>query len=154
MLNVLMNNLPSSSQFQAHFSKRLVSYTHVQTQFQSEHDGYPDSRISDANLSSSSETNQVTLCFSDGTTANADILVGADGIKSATRATMYSRLAESLSKQGKENADDVRQHASSTWSGTYAFRSLVDVQALLKAAPGHQAASTPTIVSCPQPFMG
>ena len=41
-----------------------------------------------------SEDGPIMLKFQDGTEATCDVLVGCDGIKSAVRRTMYTRLAE------------------------------------------------------------
>ena len=87
------------------------------------------------------------LFFADGTTAFADVLVGADGIKSAVRATMYRNLA----KTSEENNDlagaiSFQEKIQPSWTGTYAYRALVETETLLKRCPGHQAAAGPMIV--------
>ena len=118
MLKVLTDNLPPPSMFHAHFNKRLISYM--------------------------PKANGVILLFADGTTAEADMLIGADGIKSATRATMYTRLANRAdSEEGRRR---LLGHIRASWSGTYAYRALVDTKKLLSVFPNHQAASTPMIV--------
>ncbi|KAL5530919.1 hypothetical protein ACEPAG_3795 [Sanghuangporus baumii] len=117
MLKVLTDNLPPPFMFRAHFNKRLVSYT----------------RRGDS----------VILHFSDGTSAETDVLAGADGIKSPTRATMYSALADKT--EDEERKKQLRSHIQATWSGTYAYRGLVESKSLLRKYPGHQAAATPMI---------
>ena len=114
MLKVLTDNLPPSTMFHPHFNKRLVSYT--------------------------AKNNSVVLHFADGTSAEADMLVGADGIKSATRVTMYKSLAE---KTGDER---LKGFLNATWSGTYVYRTLIETDKLLKEVPGHRAATLPMMV--------
>ncbi|KAF8542584.1 hypothetical protein BDD12DRAFT_907881 [Trichophaea hybrida] len=70
-----------------------------------------------------SSTSGATLHFSDGTTATADLLIGADGVHSRVRATMY--------------AGDAR-YAEPRFSGQFAYR-MACPQAEL--APGHIALS-------------
>ncbi|KAF9340157.1 hypothetical protein BGX26_009083, partial [Mortierella sp. AD094] len=53
-------------------------------------------------LSTSQGENGVTIECSDGTTAEGDILVGADGAYSVVRQTMY----EKLKKENKLSASD------------------------------------------------
>ncbi|KAL5514209.1 hypothetical protein ACEPAG_2297 [Sanghuangporus baumii] len=113
VLKVLVEGLPSPSMFHAHFNKRMVSY--------------------------SDKSDSVVLHFADGTSAEADILVGADGIKSATRATMYSVLADKA--QAGEEKNKLRGFVNASWAGLYAYRALIPTEKLLAAAPGHQAAT-------------
>ncbi|KAI5117644.1 hypothetical protein M0805_001300 [Coniferiporia weirii] len=119
MLKVLTDNLPPPQAFQAHFSKKLISYKQA--------------------------TDTVTLHFSDGTSAQADLLVGADGIKSATRTTMYQILADAAGKSDPARADELRKFVQPSWTGTYGYRALVGAERLLKAYSGHQAATNPMI---------
>ncbi|KAH8119851.1 hypothetical protein DFH11DRAFT_11993 [Phellopilus nigrolimitatus] len=122
MLKVLSDNLLSSQNLRTHFSKRLVSYEQTEQ--------------------NSLASGGVTLHFLDGSSAQADLLVGADGIKSATRATMYTRLAELAAKEDAAKSAKLRSYVNASWSGTYAYRALVETEKLLRAAQGHQAASS------------
>ena len=124
MSKILVDNLPQG--FHAHFNKRLVGYT------QPEPEG------------------SVTLRFADGTTAQADLLIGADGVNSTTREIMYTDFAESAMKAGNvEEAERLRQHIPASWTGTYAYRSLLNTEKFLEYAPGHQAATVPLFVRAP-----
>lgn len=117
MLNVLVENLPPN--FRTHFHKRLSSY-------------------------SEDTSGAIRLEFADGSCAEADVLVGADGINSATRRAMYLSLAKTAEEK---DAKRLAGFAEARWTGTYAYRTLVETELLLKIAPGHRLASTPVIVS-------
>lgn len=82
----------------------------------------------------------ITLVFADGTTATADVLVGADGVHSMTRATMY----RSLAKANPEAKYD--QLIDPIWSGTHAYRCSVDLAKFKALYPDHQALLQPKIV--------
>lgn len=107
LLNVLRDNLPTRCAI--HYNKRLISYT--------QSDG------------------PAKLFFADGTSAEADVVVGADGINSATRRTMFLKSSTE------------QRFSRPSWTGTYCYRTLVDAAKVLKALPGHQATSIPIIVS-------
>ncbi|GJE94240.1 FAD/NAD-binding domain-containing protein [Phanerochaete sordida] len=94
-----------------HFAKRLSSY-------QQDGDG-------------------VTLHFADGSSASADLLVGADGIGSAARRTMYADIAERTSRSDPEKAAAVLESARPTWSGTYAYRTLLPRERLQAVSPNN-----------------
>lgn len=125
LLKILTKHLPASSHsgFSVHFSKRLVSYTCTG----------PDA------------SPLVTLAFEDGTSSTAHVLVGADGIRSATRATMYARLSEKAEDVVQAVAFEAFREA--TWTGSYVYRALIRSEDLIRAAPDHRAAVNPMIVS-------
>lgn len=114
MLKVLTDNLPPPPMFKAHFRKRLVTYSQPET------------------------GGAVSLHFSDGTSTCADLLIGADGIKSATRASMYASMSKR--EENKERAQCLSSFIEASWSGTYAYRALVETQKLINKFPHHQAA--------------
>lgn len=68
----------------------------------------------------------VTLHFFDGTTTEADILIGADGIHSVVRRTMFP-----------ERPDLAKPH----FSGQFAHRMMIPQKALLDMNPLHPALS-------------
>ncbi|KAL6309371.1 FAD/NAD(P)-binding domain-containing protein [Sparassis latifolia] len=75
------------------------------------------------------------LYFADGTTATADVLVGADGVKSAVRRTAMRELA-----QGKSNAEAAQllSAAEPRWSGTCAYRTTIPTELIKARLPGHR----------------
>ncbi|KAH7883088.1 FAD/NAD(P)-binding domain-containing protein [Phlebopus sp. FC_14] len=78
----------------------------------------------------------IILTFTDGTTATCDLLVGADGIKSAVRACMMRDIARSSS--GK-NASLALSCVEPVWSGVTAYRTLISAEKLRIRSPGHRA---------------
>ncbi|GJE88353.1 salicylate 1-monooxygenase-like protein [Phanerochaete sordida] len=111
MLNILVEQLAleAPSFLRTHFSKRLVSY-------EQDLDG-------------------VTLRFEDNSTARADVLVGAEGIGSPTRKTMYADLAQRARTHDAIRAEELLKASQPTWTGTYAYRALLDREKLRQAAP-------------------
>ncbi|KZP04830.1 FAD/NAD(P)-binding domain-containing protein [Athelia psychrophila] len=103
----IINHLPPTCT--SHFGKRLVAY--------------------DAPVSG-----PITLHFKDGTAAECDVLVGADGIKSTVRAIMYSNLV----KEGKITKEEVLE-PNPVWSGTVAYRGLISKERLEAKILGHRA---------------
>lgn len=76
----------------------------------------------------------ISLHFADGSSAEADVVVGADGIHSVVR-THICRQIDS------ETACDPR------WSGTVVYRSLISCSDLNKRWPdGHRATREPVVV--------
>ncbi|KAI5117340.1 hypothetical protein M0805_001945 [Coniferiporia weirii] len=120
-LNALVKRLdPETSS--AHFSKRLISYS----------------------LPSKFASNEpITLNFKDGTTATCDVLIGADGIHSATRHTLLELAAENAemigNEEGKETARTLRTMLDPIWSGSVAYRAIVPREMLERINPTHSA---------------
>lgn len=104
----------------SHFSKRLVSYS------------LP-----------SDPSSPITLHFKDGTTATCDVLVGADGIHSATRHTLLNIAAQEAeaknTEDGKKFANELRGKVDPVWSGSVAYRSVIPKEVLAKINPNHPA---------------
>lgn len=116
-LRILERHIPST--YRTHFSKRLTSYD--------EHAQGP-----------------VVLRFRDGTTAKCDILVGADGIKSAVRKIMFTKLA--TKEQDKDRAATYRRCVDATWSGVVTYRALIPTDTFRAEYPDHPALSFPVFV--------
>lgn len=117
-LHVLEMYLPSH--YRTHFGKRLLSYT-------------------------DNPSKPVTLYFKDGTSAQCDLLVGADGVKSVVRQTMFQHLAESA-KDNKQ-AEVFRRCIKATWSGVYIYRDLVPTEVIKAEHPENVCLTGPVFVS-------
>ncbi|KZT64400.1 salicylate hydroxylase [Daedalea quercina L-15889] len=113
--HILLRHLSPSAR--THTSKRLASYSQSSQQ-------EPQSRV--------------TLYFEDGSSATCDVLIGADGVKSATRASLVDELAQAARAAGRPNeADSLRRMAQARWSGLSAYRTTITAEALRSRMPGH-----------------
>lgn len=158
LLKALQSALPSfnSPLCTIHTSHRLVSYTRTPSAPHSmplqEHE-QPDIPASGPGH----ESGPITLHFSDGTTATADVLIGADGIRSTVRKVMFQHIIEDgepieLSTSTGDDGDgdgfgvrggktekrpmteeDARECVEARWSGTVVYRSLVKKEKLVEA---------------------
>ena len=108
ILKSLEENIPPG--YRTHFGKRLQSYE----------DSVPD---------------PVTLRFEDGSSATCDILIGADGIKSAVRKSMFTHLASGA--KDEDEAAAYRQWVNPSWSGFIGYRALCNPEALASFNPDH-----------------
>lgn len=136
MIDVFLRHLPSS--YRLHTSKRLLKYTTLQGV-----SGSP-----------------VTLHFADGTTTEADLLVGADGVHSATRMRMYelahnTECATSGSGSSTSIAVPLEEctrcaAALPTWTGVCAYRSLIPTERLYSMNPTHTTANVGAVL-CVRP---
>lgn len=95
------------------------------------------------NYGQASASDPVTLHFSDGSQAQADVLCGADGVRSPTRGTMFQNLADAH----VERAAEYLNYKQSKWSGTVAYRGVVSIAELKKEFPDHQAITQTKIAS-------
>ena len=120
-LNCLANQL-DDNMTSVHFSKRLVSYS------------LPSSASSDS---------PITLTFKDGSKATCDVLIGADGIHSPTRHTMYELIAREIeargSEEGSQEASKLKLLREPVWTGTVAYRALIPFERLMAINPNHTA---------------
>lgn len=104
---------------------------------------------------------EIILTFEDGTEARADVLVGADGIRSPTRKALLSRMSTTAasSTEGsialRHENDDVPCQGTAfsdlidpVWSGTLVYRYLIPAEALEALHPAHRASLGPVVV-CP-----
>ncbi|KAJ3807441.1 FAD/NAD(P)-binding domain-containing protein [Lentinula lateritia] len=103
---VLVRHLPPSCRI--HHSKRLKSYSQGRL-------GCP-----------------IRLLFEDGTYATCDVLVGADGIKSAVRNCLLQDQTEIARESGRPTDEQktltCKDHVS--WAGSIAYRALIPVEKL------------------------
>ncbi|KAI9567710.1 hypothetical protein HD554DRAFT_2173110 [Boletus coccyginus] len=107
MIAVLERHLPASCK--VHSRKRLVNYV--------------EPKQEDAH-----STSLIRLDFADGTTTTTDVLIGADGVRSAVRKTMF----EAASKENGDNKMDLKQYIDATFTGTTIYRALVSAETLGK----------------------
>ncbi len=118
---VLLAKLPTS--YRIHCSKRLRSHNQRQ--------GGP-----------------ISLLFEDGTEAKCDILLGADGLKSAVRRSLLGEKAQQLQAEKMwSEAADMTALIEPTWSGTNAYRALIPAERLKARHPHHRVLTQPTQVS-------
>lgn len=111
VLNVLLEHV--SPRIQIHLGHRLASYVE-----------------SDAG---------VELTFKNGTTAQCDMLVGADGIHSVVRRGF-------LAKEHNLSADQVAKEGSPLWTGSIAYRSVIDSNRVAQLNPEHPSLFRPVSV--------
>ncbi|KAG1745182.1 hypothetical protein EDB19DRAFT_1906310 [Suillus lakei] len=107
LVDVLKKNVPSSCTM--HFSKRLTKYD-MQSQ------------------------GSLVLHFADDSTATADVLVGADGLHSAVRKTLFESI-----DPGIVDPSRIRHYSDPSWTGTLVYRTVVPAEKLSKVDPNNAA---------------
>ncbi|KAG8216148.1 hypothetical protein J3R82DRAFT_8154 [Butyriboletus roseoflavus] len=110
MVAILERHLPASCT--VHSRKRLVNYMEPE-----QHDSHSPS--------------PVRLAFADDTTATTDVLIGADGIRSVVRKTMF----ETASKDNDNDKTDLKQYIDAIFTGMTVYRSLISAETLRKETP-------------------
>ncbi|KAF8991048.1 hypothetical protein BDQ17DRAFT_1287752 [Cyathus striatus] len=87
----------------------------------------------------------VDLLFEDGTTYSCDVLIGADGVKSAVRASLCGEKARWAQSEGrKAEAAAIMSCVEPEWSGTNAYRALIPAEKLRARYPNHRVFTQPT----------
>ena len=86
----------------------------------------------------------ITLFFEDDATAQCDLLVGADGVRSTVRAVLFEDLAEAA--QEEAIAEKCRAYVDAKWAGLVGYRALVPTDALKAEHPDHIALEKPVFV--------
>lgn len=118
LIKVLVNNVPD--RYTTHYGKKLLRYSEARD----EHGA----------------VSHLVLCFSNGTEVEADVLIGADGIRSAVRGCMYDLVHASDCMSDTERAHCPRcSTATPTWDGIVCYRTLVSTEKLKKLNPAHEA---------------
>lgn len=123
----ILSRLANFPHCHTHTSKRLLSYVEI------ERNGVPE----------------ITLDFSDGTTATCDVLIGADGLRSPVRCSMYESLAHHAELVGckcrndedKDRGEALKSLQRPKWSGVLVYRALVPTKELLNVNTDHPVAS-------------
>jgi salicylate hydroxylase len=111
-------DLASASFLRTHFNKKLLSYEQDQ--------------------------GTVTLHFADGSCDQADILIGADGLGSPTRKKMYKDISERILEPNTVQA--LLDASRPSWTGTWAYRTLLDSVKLKEVAPDSIALKSGLVV--------
>ncbi|KAG8216147.1 hypothetical protein J3R82DRAFT_8153 [Butyriboletus roseoflavus] len=111
MITILERHLPASCT--VHFSKRLVHYIQPEQQ-------------------DAQSTSPIILNFADGTTATTDALIGADGVRSAVRKTLFEAASED---ENSGDETDLKQYIEATFTGMTVYRCLVPAETLKKETP-------------------
>jgi salicylate hydroxylase len=119
---VLLRKLPTSYRTGIHCSKRLRSY-------KQRHGG------------------PITLLFEDGTSTICDVLIGADGLKSAVRRSLLGEKASMAQSQNNwSEAADITALIDPVWSGTNAYRALIPADRLRSRQSNHRTLTQPMMV--------
>ncbi|KAA1470032.1 FAD/NAD(P)-binding domain-containing protein [Dentipellis sp. KUC8613] len=159
--HLLLARLAACPHVRTHTSKRLRSYSSPScsassTQTQTQTQTYAHT-----------QPGPITLTFADGSTAQCDVLVGADGVRSAVRAQLFSASSfadaripadtahipistahtptsatQTPSAHAHTGTDSA--YARPHWSGVLAYRALVPAERLRARAPAHRVFGTPT----------
>lgn len=75
----------------------------------------------------------IRLVFEDGKEATCDVLVGADGVKSAVRARMLNELAGRMDDEAQ--AEKLRECIPPRFSGAMTFRAIIPREKLTEISP-------------------
>ncbi|ESK89129.1 hypothetical protein Moror_5271 [Moniliophthora roreri MCA 2997] len=115
--HTLLRHLPRSCR--THCSKRLQSYAQRMT-------------------------GPIELYFEDGSKAYCDVLLGADGLKSAVRRTLLGEKSRWAQSEGRyKEAAELMHSIDPVWSGTIAYRALIPSERLQARFPSHRTLTTP-----------
>jgi len=74
------------------------------------------------------------LHFADDSTATTDVLVGADGIRSSVRKTLFETIDPDIVDPSK-----IRHYTDPSWTGTLVYRDVFPAEKLSEIDPNNQA---------------
>ncbi|KAG1845154.1 hypothetical protein F4604DRAFT_211000 [Suillus subluteus] len=107
LLDIFKQSIPSSCTI--HFNKRLTKYE-------------------------KQSPGPFILYFADDSTSTADVLVGADGIRSSVRKTFFEAIGPDTVDPSK-----IRHYSHPSWTGTLVYRSIFPAEKLSKLDPSNVA---------------
>ncbi|EIW81164.1 FAD/NAD(P)-binding domain-containing protein [Coniophora puteana RWD-64-598 SS2] len=84
-----------------------------------------------------SDNGEITMHFEDGTSVTADVLVGADGLRSHTRRTMFETAAKV--EPPLFDVSQLSKYTDARWSGFSMNRELIPMEKVLARYPDHPA---------------
>ena len=91
----------------------------------------------------------ILLYFQDGSTATCDILIGADGLKSAVRKKMFQEAVTWAESQHQVTyAAELRNLSEPRFSGVFSYRTLIPAARLSSISPQHRVFSSAVQVRC------
>lgn len=92
-------------------------------------------------------TEPIRLAFEDGSSAECDVLVGADGLKSAVRGSMMEELASATESEGRiAEASELRDKVRAKFSGLVSYRTIIPSEKLRAISPNHNTLTLPVQV--------
>ena len=115
LVDILTQNLPSSCT--VHFNKRLTKYDKLSAR-------------------------SLVLHFADESFENTDVLIGADGIRSSVRKTLFETIDKDLVDPSK-----IRHYIDPSWTGTLVYRAIIPAQKLLEMDPNNVSLGELVMVS-------
>ncbi|KAJ8508861.1 hypothetical protein ONZ45_g8911 [Pleurotus djamor] len=89
---------------------------------------------------------RVALKFEDDTLELCDVLIGADGIRSAVRKSFLENEAKlAAQKFGLSEANQMLKCIEPAWSGQVLYRAVFPAESLRECSPDHSAITQPTL---------
>ncbi|OJA15165.1 hypothetical protein AZE42_08928 [Rhizopogon vesiculosus] len=115
LVDILKRHLPSSCT--VHFNKRLTKYDKL-------------------------SAGSLVLHFADDSTETTDVLIGADGIRSSVRKTLFETLDRDIVDSSK-----ITHYTDASWTGTVVYRAILPAEKLSEIDPNNVALKEFVMVS-------
>ena len=115
LVDIFKQHLPASCM--VHFNKRLTTYN-------------------------KQPAGSIVLHFADDSAATTDVLIGADGIRSSVRKTLFETI-----DRGLVNSSKIAHYTDAYWTGTLIYRAMFPVEKLSKMDPNNVALNGFVVVS-------